>query len=83
MTFVCIYMGRADECPECGGYNITGTKFCSHECADSYDQRQQENAALMQARRDEEDAFGREVARLRALGHSYEECDRIMATSAL
>lgn len=79
MTIVCAYMGPPDECPECGGFNNTGGPFCSHDCAGARADRVAEMEAREQARRDREDAFAAEVARLRAEGYSYEECDLMLA----
>ncbi len=78
-NFVCLYMGRSDECPECGGFNDTGHRFCSHDCAANFDERGRQIEAVQQARRDEEDAYGREVDRLWALGYDYEEMDALLA----
>jgi hypothetical protein len=79
MTIVCAYFGRADECPECGGFNDTGTQFCSHDCAASFAERGVRMAAEQQKRRDDDAAFGAEVDRLRSLGHSYDEIDELLA----
>lgn len=76
--FVCVYTGRADECMECGGFNQTGDRFCSHECAGSYADRAAVQEAEVQARRDREDAFGRECDRLRALGYGDVEIDALL-----
>ncbi len=77
--FVCLYFGRSDECQECGGFNDTGCRFCSHDCASDADDRIAAMDARRQAQRDEEAAFGAEVDRLRAAGHNYDEIDRILA----
>lgn len=83
MTIVCAYSGRPDECPECGGFvrrpGERGDQFCSDDCAADYADRTTAQDAAAQARRDADDAFGREVARLRAAGHSYEEIDVLLA----
>lgn len=76
---VCLYMGRPDECPECGFFNGTGTRFCSHDCADHYAARVAAQEAEVQARRDREDAFGRAVDELHAAGHTDEEIDVLLA----
>lgn len=78
-NFVCVYTGRPDDCPECGGFNNTGHQYCSHECAASYADRAARHEVAEQARRDREDAFGREVERLRALGYEYDEMDAMLA----
>lgn len=78
--FICLYFGRPDECPECGGFNDTGTRFCSHECAADWDERGRQIEAEAQARRDRDDAFGRECERLRALGHTDAEIDALTAS---
>jgi hypothetical protein len=72
-------MGRSDECPECGFYNATGDRFCSHDCAASYADRCARMAAAEQARRDREAAFGRAVDELHAAGHTDEEIDVLLA----
>jgi hypothetical protein len=74
----CLYFGRADECAECGGFNATGTQFCSHDCAASRAERVARQDADRQARRDREALFGAECERLRALGHSDEEIDALL-----
>ncbi len=79
MSFVCAYMGRPDECPECGGHNETGDRFCSHDCAADHDTRVAHLDRERQASRDQAAAFGREVDRLRALGHTDQEIDVLLA----
>lgn len=79
LTYVCAYMGRADECHECGGFNQTGTQFCSHDCAASRADRVAEMDAARQARRDREKAFGVAADELRAQGHTDEEIDVLLA----
>lgn len=76
-TFFCAYFGRADECHECGGFNETGTPFCSTECEASRADRVAEQEARVALRRAQEDAFAVEVDRLRALGHSDREIDEL------
>jgi hypothetical protein len=76
---VCLYFGRRDECPECGGFNGTGGRHCSHDCADSAAARADAAAERERERRAQEDAFGAEVARLLDAGHSYEQIDAMLA----
>lgn len=78
MNIVCGYMGRPDDCPECGGFNDTGHRFCSHDCAASFAERGAGHEQQRQARRDAEDAFGAEVDRLRQLGHTTPEIDAML-----
>ncbi len=63
---VCLYMGRSDECVECGGGNETGTQFCSHDCADHFAERGREQQQALARRRAADDAFAAAAARLRA-----------------
>jgi hypothetical protein len=79
MTIVCAYFGPRDECSECGGHDATGTGFCSHDCAAARADREARHEADRQVRRAREDPFAAEVARLRGLGYSYEECDALLA----
>jgi hypothetical protein len=79
MTVVCLYQGVPGDCSECGGFDPTGTGFCCHDCRAARADREARQAAEVQARRDREDAFGREVDRLRALGHADEEIDVMLA----
>ncbi|HEU5108057.1 MAG TPA: hypothetical protein VFT95_05820 [Micromonosporaceae bacterium] len=76
---VCAYFGPPGECPECGGFNDTGGAFCSHDCAAARSDRDARHDADRQVRRAREDLFAAEVARLRGLGYSYEECDVLLA----
>lgn len=76
--FICAYFGPPGECSECGGYDPTGTGICSHDCGHSRAVRVARMEADEQARRDADDAFGREVDRLRALGHSDTEIDALL-----
>jgi hypothetical protein len=76
---VCLYFGRPDECRECGGFNETGDPYCSHDCADSAAARAAEADEAVRSRRAREEAFAVEGARLRALGHSDEEIDVLLA----
>ena len=78
-TFACAYFGPPNECSECGGHDPTGTGFCSHNCREAHENAKARDAAWWQARRERDDAFAAEVARLRALGYSYEECDVMLA----
>lgn len=76
---VCAYTGVPGDCQECGGHDPTGTGFCCHDCATARAERVERQDAERQARRDREDAFGREVDRLRGLGHSDVEIDLMLA----
>jgi hypothetical protein len=78
INFVCAYMGRADECQECGFFNETGTRFCSVECEANFAERGAEMDARAQQRRDQDDAFGAECERLRALGRTDAEIDELL-----
>lgn len=77
IDFVCAYFGRSDECQECGFFNETGTKFCSTECEANQAERVARMDAAVQRRRDQDDAFGAECERLRALGHTDAEIDEL------
>jgi hypothetical protein len=83
MTFVCAYLGDPSECPECGGYvpapGARQDAFCGDDCAAVYADRCAVLEAVQAARGAREDAFGAEVDRLRGLGHSDEEIDRLLA----
>lgn len=83
MTIVCAYFGRPDECTECGGQvrrpGERVDRFCSDDCAADYTQRAAAQDTAVAARRAAEDAFGREVDRLRAAGHSDERIDVLLA----
>lgn len=76
---VCVYFGRRDECHECGGFNQTGDPYCSHDCAADAAARLAQIEETVRARRAREDAFAAECDRLRALGHSDEEIDVLLA----
>lgn len=76
--FVCLYFGPPNECTECGGFDPTGTGFCSHECGDSYAAHQARQEAERQAARAADDAYGEQVDRLRAQGHDYAEIDELL-----
>jgi hypothetical protein len=76
--FVCVYFGQPDECPECGGFNRTGDRYCSHECGDQAAMRAADHEEQIQARRAREDAFAAECERLRAAGHTDEEIDVLL-----
>jgi hypothetical protein len=78
-TNFCLYQGTPGDCSECGGYDATGNGFCGHDCAAARAERVAEQEAQQQARRAREDAFGREVERLRAEGRSYEEMDALLS----
>lgn len=78
-AIVCAYLGPPNQCSECGGHDPTGTGFCCHDCAQARADRVERHEAERQGRRDREDAFGREVDRLRGLGHSDEEIDLMLA----
>jgi hypothetical protein len=78
-AFVCLYQGPPGECKECGGSDPTGTGFCDHDCATDFEDRQAARAAVEQQRRDREDAFAREVARLRGEGYGDLEIDLMLA----
>lgn len=75
---VCLYMGRSDECPECGFFNATGDRFCSHDCADHFAAGVAAQEAEVQARRAREDAFAEAAEELRAQGHTDEEIDVLL-----
>lgn len=79
MSVVCAYFGRPDECPVCGGFNETGTRFCSHECAAGWAERGAQMDRDRMARRAEEDAFAAACDRLRAEGRSDEEINALLA----
>lgn len=81
-TFICAYTGHPGDCAECGGHDITGTGWCSHDCRNAYEQRGAQIRANIQARRDADDAFGREADRLRTLGHTDQEIDELLAGMA-
>ena len=78
MSFMCLYKGPSGECSECGGYDPTGTGLCSHDCGESRARRVALLDAAEQQRRDADDAYGREVDRLHAAGHSYTEIDQML-----
>lgn len=83
MSFACAYFGDPSECPECGGSiqapGARQDRFCGDDCAASHADRVAAQERAQQARRDREDAFGREVNRLRGLGHTDEEIDVMLA----
>lgn len=79
MSFFCAYLGDPAECMECG-FSVPDPgarqdRFCGDDCAASYADRGAAIEAARLARRAREDAFGEEVERLRALGHTDEEID--------
>lgn len=79
---VCAYTGDPEECPECGGSvpapGARQDRFCGDDCAASYADRCGALEAAQQARRDRVAAFGVEVDRLRALGHTDVEIDVLL-----
>lgn len=77
-NIVCLYQGRPDECPECGGINETGTRFCSHDCGANYAERCASQEAARVERRRREDAFAAAAQELRELGHTDEEIDQLL-----
>lgn len=77
-SIVCAYFGPPSECAECGGHDDTGTGFCSHDCRAGWADRGVRLEAAAQARRDADDAFGREADRLRAQGHTDMEIDELL-----
>ena len=76
---VCLYCGPPGECQECGGFNETGSPYCSHDCAADAAARLAQLEETVRARRAREDAFAAECDRLRALGHTDEEIDALLA----
>lgn len=78
MTFTCAYTGVPGDCQECGFHDPTYTGFCSHECRQRRADREAAQDAEVQARRDADDAYGREVDRLKALGHTDQEIDELL-----
>lgn len=78
IPIVCIYTGIPGDCSECGFYDPTYSGFCSDECRDARLDREERYKAEVQARRDADDAFGREVDQLRALGHTDEQIDELL-----
>lgn len=78
-AFVCLYQGPPGECKECGGFDPTGTGFCGHDCAANFENRKLAHAVAEQQRRDREDAFAHEVARLRGEGYGDMEIDFLLA----
>jgi hypothetical protein len=78
IRIVCAYVGVPGDCQECGFHDPTGTGFCSHDCRAERADRVARQDAAVQARRDADDAFGREADKLRALGHTDEEIDEML-----
>lgn len=76
--FVCLYRGMAHDCPECGGYSRHGG-VCSDACAESKAIRFGEHRREIEARRHEEEVFGRAVVRLLALGFTEDEADQLLS----
>jgi hypothetical protein len=79
MSFVCLYRPKG-ECVECGGRADPerADDFCSDDCAASFADNLARIEASEKARRDDEDAFAAEVARLVKAGYTYEEIDTIL-----
>lgn len=75
---VCVYMGPPGECSECGGFDETGTGFCSPDCHADRADREARWRSAVQARRDADDAFGRAAELLHAKGHTDEEIDELL-----
>lgn len=78
-TFICLYQGVPGECCECGGQSTNGTRYCSHDCAASAQQRADEIDRAIAQRRTREDLFAAEGAKLRVLGRTDEEIDVLLA----
>lgn len=82
MNIVCAYFGNPADCPECGGAVPTPgarqDRFCGDDCASASLDRAAAQQAAQDARRAREDAFGVEVDRLRALGHTDVEIDVLL-----
>lgn len=78
LNIVCAYTGVPGDCQECGGHDETGGGFCGDDCRDARLDREERHKAAVQARRDADDAFGREADRLRALGHTDLEIDDML-----
>jgi hypothetical protein len=78
LNIVCVYTGIPGDCSECGGHDATGTGWCSHDCRQAFEGRGAQIRANIQARRDADDAFGREADRLRSVGHTDEEIDEML-----
>lgn len=78
LGIVCAYTGPPGECQECGGFDNTGTGFCSHDCRADRADREARHRAADRARRAADDAFGREAERLRTLGHADAEIDELL-----
>jgi hypothetical protein len=74
---VCLYMGPAHDCPECGGWSRQGG-LCSDECADTRAARLTAQEAAQAARRHEEEVFGRAARRLLDLGFTEAEADQLL-----
>lgn len=76
--FVCAYMGVPGDCQECGGFDPTGTGFCSHDCAAARAERAAQLDAALADRRTREDSFARECERLRGQGYTDREIDALL-----
>ena len=75
---VCVYTGIPGDCQECGGWDATGTGFCSRDCRADRADRMARREAAIRALEDADDACGREAERLRALGHTDLEIDKML-----
>ena len=82
LSIVCAYTGPPDTCAECGGYDPTGTGFCSHDCRADFHTRGDRHEAERLARRAADDAFGVEADKLRAQGHTDQEIDELLKDMA-
>lgn len=78
LHIVCAYTGVPGDCSECGGWDPTHSGFCGDDCRDARLDREERHRAEAQARRDADDAFGREADRLRAAGHTDVEVDELL-----
>jgi hypothetical protein len=76
--FFCAYQGSPYECTECGGVKPGDLPYCCHECAASAAARAERHRREIADQRARADAFGREVDRLRAAGHTYQQIDELL-----
>ena len=76
---VCLYFGDPRECPECGGFNDTGHRYCSHDCGDSATRREAESLRRDEQRRAREEAFALAGSRLADAGYTDEQIDLMLA----
>jgi hypothetical protein len=74
---VCLYAGLEHDCPECGGFSRHGG-VCSDACAEAKAIRFGEHRAVEEARRDEEEVFGRAVGLLLYFGFTEAEADQLL-----